>query len=76
MVISDKYDTNIRQSPDPALVHSQVCRPIILVDVGLLRMVLKKTGPRSFQVMANPGDIPEKPGMIGGSEIGDILYFS
>jgi 4-hydroxythreonine-4-phosphate dehydrogenase len=43
---------------------SQVCRPIILGDVGLLRMVSKKIGPRSFHVMANQRDISKRPGMV------------
>lgn len=43
---------------------SQVCRPIILGDVGLLRMVSDSIGPRSFHVMENPGDISERPGTI------------
>jgi 4-hydroxythreonine-4-phosphate dehydrogenase len=43
---------------------SQVCRPIVLGDVGLLRVVSEKIGARSFHVMADPGDISEKPEMI------------
>ncbi len=43
---------------------SQICRPIVLGDVGLLRMVSKKIGARSFHVMANPGDISGDPGTI------------
>lgn len=43
---------------------SQVCRPIILGDVGLLRTVSRGIGPRSFHVMADPGDISERTGTI------------
>ena len=44
---------------------SQVCTPIILGDVGLLKAASRSIGARSFHVMENPGDISERPGTIG-----------
>jgi 4-hydroxythreonine-4-phosphate dehydrogenase len=51
---------------------SQVCRPIILGDAGLLRMVSEDIGPRSFHVMENPGDISERPGTIDVLPLSDL----
>jgi len=43
---------------------SQVCRPIILGDVGLLKTVSRSIGACSFHVMESPEDISESPGTI------------
>jgi len=51
---------------------SKVCRPIIVGDVALLRRVSKRVGPRSFHVMANPGDISERPGTIDVVPVSDL----
>jgi len=43
---------------------SQVCRPIIVGDVGILKKTSEGIGSRNFHVMTNPGDISERPGTI------------
>jgi 4-hydroxythreonine-4-phosphate dehydrogenase len=51
---------------------SQVCRPLVLGDVGLLRMVSESIRRRSFHVMADPGDISERPGTIDVLSLSDL----
>jgi len=42
----------------------QVCRPIILGDIDVLRMVSKKIGSLSFHVISAPLEITERAGVI------------
>jgi 4-hydroxythreonine-4-phosphate dehydrogenase len=50
----------------------QVCRPFVLGDVGLLKRASEGVGPRSFHVMANPGDISGEPETIDVLPISDM----
>jgi len=51
---------------------SQVCRPIVLGDAGLLKMVSEGVGPRSFHEMANPRDISEDAETIDVLPVSDL----
>jgi 4-hydroxythreonine-4-phosphate dehydrogenase len=51
---------------------SQVCRPIVLGDIGILRMASKKIGSRSFHVMENPVDISGRPDTIDVMPLSDL----
>lgn len=42
----------------------QVCRPIILGDIDVLRMVSKKIGSLSFHLIATPLDPKGRPGLV------------
>jgi len=42
----------------------QVCRPIVLGDINVLRMVSKKLGPLSFHTIKNPSEVTGSPGLV------------
>jgi len=42
----------------------QVCRPIVLGDINVLRMVSKKLGSLSFHVIEVPSEVTGSPGLV------------
>jgi 4-phospho-D-threonate 3-dehydrogenase / 4-phospho-D-erythronate 3-dehydrogenase len=42
----------------------QVCRPIVLGDINVLRMVSEKLGPLSFHTIECPSKVNGKPGLV------------
>ena len=42
----------------------QVCRPIVLGDINVLRMVSKKLGPLSFHTIETPSEVAGSPGLV------------
>ena len=42
----------------------QVCRPIVLGDINVLRMVSKKLGPLSFHTIETPSEVTGSPGLV------------
>jgi len=42
----------------------QVCRPIVLGDINVLRMVSKKLGPLSFRTIETPSEVTGNPGLV------------
>jgi len=42
----------------------QVCRPIVLGDINVLRMVSKKLGPLSFHTIEAPSEVTGSPGLV------------
>ncbi len=42
----------------------QVCRPIVLGDINVLRMVSEKIGPLSFHTIESPSKVNGKPGLV------------
>jgi 4-hydroxythreonine-4-phosphate dehydrogenase len=51
---------------------SQVCRPFVLGDVGVLRAASKTFGPRSFHMMQHPVDVSERPETIDVLSLSDL----
>ena len=42
----------------------QICRPIVLGDINVLRMVSKKLGPLSFHTIETPSEVTGNPGLV------------
>ena len=42
----------------------QVCRPIVMGDINVLRMVSKKLGPLSFHTIETPSEVTGSPGLV------------
>jgi 4-hydroxythreonine-4-phosphate dehydrogenase len=42
----------------------QVCRPIVLGDINVLRMVSRKLGPLSFHIIKTPSEMTGSPGLV------------
>ena len=42
----------------------QICRPIVLGDINVLRMVSKKLGPLSFHIIKTPPEVTGSPGLV------------
>ncbi|MBW1857901.1 MAG: 4-hydroxythreonine-4-phosphate dehydrogenase PdxA [Deltaproteobacteria bacterium] len=42
----------------------QVCKPIVLGDINVLRMVSKKLGPLSFRTIKTPSEVTGSPGLV------------
>ena len=42
----------------------QVCKPIVLGDINVLRMVSKKLGPLSFRTIKTPPEVTGSPGLV------------
>ena len=42
----------------------KVCRPIVLGDINVLRMVSKKLGPLSFHTIETPSELTGSPGLV------------
>jgi len=42
----------------------QICRPIVLGDINVLRMVSKKLGPLSFRTIETPSEVTGNPGLV------------
>jgi len=50
----------------------QVCRPLVLGDTGVLRMISRRIGSFSFHVIANPLEVMGKPGLIDVIAVSDL----
>ena len=50
----------------------RVCRPIILGDIGVLRMVSKKAGSLSLQLISSPSEVTGRPGLIEVMPVSDL----
>jgi len=42
----------------------QVCRPIVVGDIDVLKMVSKKLGPLSFHTIETPSEVAGSPGLV------------
>jgi len=42
----------------------QVCRPIVVGDINVLKMVSKKLGPLSFHTIETPSEVAGSPGLV------------
>jgi len=50
----------------------QVCRPFVVGDTGVLRMISKRMGSFSFHVISNPLETTGKPGLIDVIPVSDL----
>jgi len=50
----------------------RVCRPIILGDIGVLRIVSKKAGSLSLQLISSPSEVTGRPGLIEVMPVSDL----
>ena len=50
----------------------QVCRPFVVGDTGVLRMISKRMGSFSFHVISNPLEATGKPGLIDVIPVSDL----
>jgi len=54
----------------------QVCRPIVVGDINVLRMVSKKLGPLSFHTIETPSEVTGSPGLVDVISVSNLKRVS